>query len=1144
LGGGLRCVELLGRSFAGRRSSDLFSGQLDLDPGPRELLRSNVNGETFFLRLDAGGNLLHAVTSGNAVLPTLNDLITDTAGNVYAAGRFQGALDFDFGAGTAVRSATQNNGFVLKLTPTASFDYVATFNGNRWEDVTGIALNASGQLLVTGNFDGTIDLDPGAGTFLLANPGSVGGAIYIARLTAAGLFDTGWMLDGFSSLEARSITTDASGKVLMSGTFANDLDINPGPATQTISAPANGNSFFAIKMTPAGVLEFGLNAGSETNLGDNGEQIAVDAAGNVYLAGTFSEVMDFDPGPGKYLLSANTELSTFTTDAYVAKYSPAGDLIWARSWGSNQQDPVTGLTVDPSGNVYVAGTYFKTVDFDPGPGVELRTSEFNTNQYLLKLNAAGEYVSVIELGAGNTVAHCGGLTSDAQGNVYLAGNLNLTVDFDSGPGVVTRSGSNDLFLAKYTPSGALSFVTALGGEAYEFVSGLELDAAGNIYMSGHFTGTTDLDPGPGVDAYGNYGGFLLKFDAAGNRIFGRAFPVTGAGPQLELNGVAVDATGNAVVVGRIHGTIQFAPLQADPLQFIGTSDAFVARIDSTGNVVSAGLITSDGWQQANDAAIDAAGNIYIVGTGYYSTDFDPGPGTQLDSSVSRAYLLHLNAAGEYQSVRKLVLNPIQQSAESIAVDAQGNLWISGYFSGQAELDGDQGSVEAYISGDGSTDIFVTRLMSTATGSLAATIDGHGRLVINDLANRANRLSVAVNNGQLSVTDETETFALAPLGATLSNGGKTVSIAVSQVSGLLIHAKGGNDQIVAGNLDGLAELLLHVGDGNDQLGTETQPFTPGRQTRIDTIGAWADSAYIDISPLAATTPTLFGSNRVLAVGYQPFRLQSSFTSVLTTERVITSSEATHVLQGTERNDIAAISDIPSSSGQRVRLGGLLARLEFVETLYFVGSGGNDLLVNQSPTAAVTASGGAGDDYLRSSDKTDELMGGEGNDRLIGGGGGDYLNGGNGKNFVDGGAGNDRLYGGNGIDALRGGDGDDVLSGGGSADDIRGGNGRDLLLGGAGSDQLHGEQGNDLLVGSETTQGNSQSLFDPADNQLVNLLINWVTFQSANLVTTMLGPDDVAVDTLFGEGGDDDFYVGPGDLSPDYRAAGNGNDRRYP
>jgi hypothetical protein len=172
----------------------------------------------------------------------------------------------------------------------------------------------------------------------------------------------------------------------------------------------------------------------------------------VITAGYFTSRTDFDPGVDSFNLIPNR-----LRDAYISKLDASGNFVWAKSIGSTDDDEVNSLTMDASGNVYLIGEYYGTVDFDPGPGTYNLTSATNKIEvFMSKLKASGDFEWATNIaptadpyGYGHQT-----ISEDATGNIYTAGLYNGTADFDPGNGVVelTPAGGVDIFVAKYSQS--------------------------------------------------------------------------------------------------------------------------------------------------------------------------------------------------------------------------------------------------------------------------------------------------------------------------------------------------------------------------------------------------------------------------------------------------------------------------------------------------------------------------------------------------------------------------------------------------------------------------------------------------------------------------------------------------------------------
>ena len=181
--------------------------------------------------------------------------------------------------------------------------------------------------------------------------------------------------------------------------------------------------------------------------GQSGNAITHDSDGNVYVTGYFGDTVDFDPGAGVF------ELTSFGEgDVFIAKYSAAGELIWAEQVGGLGQDEGKDIALDSSGNVYVTGRFRYTVDFDPSESTFELTSPDNIDAFVLKLDNSGDFVwAKAFTGSGYNMGI--GIAVDEVGNVYTTGQVNLTADFDPGPGVFEltshgASGHTDAFISR------------------------------------------------------------------------------------------------------------------------------------------------------------------------------------------------------------------------------------------------------------------------------------------------------------------------------------------------------------------------------------------------------------------------------------------------------------------------------------------------------------------------------------------------------------------------------------------------------------------------------------------------------------------------------------------------------------------------
>ena len=242
---------------------------------------------------------------------------------------------------------------------------------------------------------------------------------------------------------------------------------------------------------------------------------------------------------------------------------------------------------------------------------------------------------------------------DASGNVYTTGHFEGTVDFDPGAGVsnlTSAAGYQDIFISKLDANGNFVWAKRMGGTSYDIAYSIAIDAAGNVYTTGHFFETADFDPGAGVSnltSAGSWDIFISKLDANGNFVWAKR--MGGTSPD-EANSIAIDASGNAYTTGFFNETVDFDPgAGVSNLTSAGEADIFISKLDANGNFVWAKRMGGTSVDKATSIAIDAAGNVYTTGYFYGTVDFDPGAGVsnltsagQVDIFISKLSLYDLS----------------------------------------------------------------------------------------------------------------------------------------------------------------------------------------------------------------------------------------------------------------------------------------------------------------------------------------------------------------------------------------------------------------------------------------------------------------------------------------------------------------------
>ncbi len=416
---------------------------------------------------------------------------------------------------------------------------------------------------------------------------------------------------------------------------------------------------------------------------DYGNDIAVDDAGNVFITGTFDNTLDFDPGPG---VTELVNLHPETSDGFILKLDALGNFMWVCQIGGITPDvygyqTANGITIDSENNLLICGSFFETVDFDPGPGSQFATSNGYNDAYILKLTNAGEFVWVKTFG-GLGINAALDIQLDADDNIYTSGGFFAQTDFDPGAGVfLLGSGVTglvaDAFISKLDKNGIFQWAFEFGDfdEDNCYAIAVTDDA---LYATGTFLGTIDMDPSAGL---------------------------------LEL--------------------ISFHPL---------CNDAFTAKYDLDGNVLWAyryGGPTGANSDEGRTISTDSDGSVYTAGRFQGSGDFDPGIGTSFLTATpfQSGFVQKLSSDGTFVWAHSVYGPASDNYCTSVYVDPNDGVFLAGIFT--ETIDFDTLSLGGEVISQAYDDIFIAKFDSAGNHIWSADIgglevDGPGGIFVNDL----------------------------------------------------------------------------------------------------------------------------------------------------------------------------------------------------------------------------------------------------------------------------------------------------------------------------------------------------------------------------------------------------------------------------
>jgi hypothetical protein len=454
-----------------------------------------------------------------------------------------------------------------------NFQWAKQFGGSGNDQGLSVSIDLAGNVYTTGCFSDTVDFDPGVGIYKLISSGYED--VFISKLDAKGNFLWAKQIGagGGNGDIGRSIITDALGNVYTTGYFEWTVDFNPGSGVFNLTSDG-GRDVFVTKLDANGNFVWAKRFGGAGN--DDCFAITVDSSNNIYTTGYFYNKVDFDPGNDTFNLTSIGEW-----DVFISKLDQQGEFVWAKQFGGiGRYGMGNSIKSDALGNVYIIGEFDGTLDFNPGIDTFKLSSGGTHNAFVVKLNSDGNFLWAKLIGGSGNVS-VGSIAVDAAGNVITTGAFSGFVDFnpDSGTHLLSSVDNSDIFICKLNSNGNYVWVNQIGSIENDAGNSVCVDAAGTIFTTGHFGGTTDFDSKSGffmLDSHGGQDAFISIIDSNGD--FVSAKNMGGADWDFG-NGIAIDFLGNIYTTGYFNLTADFNPDNwVYNLTSHGGGDIFVHRL--------------------------------------------------------------------------------------------------------------------------------------------------------------------------------------------------------------------------------------------------------------------------------------------------------------------------------------------------------------------------------------------------------------------------------------------------------------------------------------------------------------------------------------------------------------------------------------
>lgn len=452
-----------------------------------------------------------AATAGSTGFDDSYAIVASDNGESYTAGSFRNTTDFDPGSGVyTMTSAGSSDIFVTKLDANGNFMWAKQVKGPGVDDCFSMTADAQGNLYLSGYFKDSADFDPGPGIHRLYANGSED--IFILKLDTAGNFNWAQQIGGTGKDIGYATKIDANGYVYATGVFSGTVDFDPGSNVVNLVALSLFENAFILKLDLSGNFIWAKNYSGRCNP----RALDVNNNGEICLSGYFFSIVDFDPGPGVDTLS-----SPYLKNVFVSKMDSGGNHLWAIQFGSAiDDDEGAGLAIDGNGDVCITGYFRGTVDFDPGPGLQVLTSAFE-DIFIAKYSGNGQYIWAKKIsGTGYDIGKA--ILTDAANNIFTTGGFEGTADFDPGSGTSTLSANfRDVFLSVLDANGNYLAAKRMGAPQFSGVlinsgNALSINTSGDIYLTGDFEGTAYFNPpAAGFTSNGLTDIFIAKFNTTG-----------------------------------------------------------------------------------------------------------------------------------------------------------------------------------------------------------------------------------------------------------------------------------------------------------------------------------------------------------------------------------------------------------------------------------------------------------------------------------------------------------------------------------------------------------------------------------------------------------------------------------------------------
>ncbi len=451
-----------------------------------------------------------------------------------------------------------NLGAIATFGQNISTEWSKQISGSQPESGNSITIGISGNIYQTGSFSDSLFFNIGGNAEMLIAKGIPGSDSYLSKFDQNGNMIWIKHFAGNFFCHAASIAIDDDENLYLTGSFADTAWLDQGNVPIKLISTGEIDAFIC-KVNSNGIFEWAKQIGGIYRT--EGTSITIDKFGSIFYTGMFSGTVDFDPGIATYNLTSEGVFGF--SDIFIAKLDIDGNFEFAKQFKGEFGEVSTAITTDSVNNIYIAGRFVQTVDFDPDVSIFELQAQNGTDAFIAKLQNDGEFIWANRIGGQGTSS-----ISDIKiddNNLYLAGIFSGVTDFDPSVNEYLLSSEhptilddrNSIFICKITDNGDFIWVNKLTTGWSGYVS--LFIKTHQIYVAGQFNNPVDFDPSINfmeVTPSGYVDIFVAKYDDDSDLKYVRTFG--GAGIEFDgASSIGVDMNDNVFITGSFEGNLNF-----------------------------------------------------------------------------------------------------------------------------------------------------------------------------------------------------------------------------------------------------------------------------------------------------------------------------------------------------------------------------------------------------------------------------------------------------------------------------------------------------------------------------------------------------------------------------------------------------------